>query len=195
MYAHVHPHARGTWLAERHQAEVRPRVLLEAEARAHGDEALPRGPLSSRLAPQVSSEAMGVEISSLTMQQYMQGKKLKKNAAEREGMEAALRKKDREAAEGAAEIRDLHATVGSRAAHDAQIPAHSVLSAPLKPLHRVCCRSRGCARRPSSASAASPSRYVYGMLEHAPLACIHMCIQLTRACTTGSCTCAGSART
>ena len=113
MHAHVHPHAHGMWLAGRHPAEVRPRVFLEAEARAraHGDEALPRGPLSSRLAPQVSSEAMGVEISSLTMQQYMQGKKLKKNAAEREGMEAALRKKDREAAEAAAEIRDLHATV------------------------------------------------------------------------------------
>ena len=51
---------------------------------------------------------------------------------------------------------------------------------------------RGAAWRRRCASASSdrlasptstPSRFVYGMLEHAPLACIHVCIRLTPACS------------
>ena len=44
------------------------------------------------------------------------------------------------------ELRDVRerlsttARVSCRAAHDAQLPVHPVLSAPLKPLHCVCCR-------------------------------------------------------
>ena len=58
-----------------------------------------------------TTDRMATEIKSLTMQQYMIGKKVKKYAQEKEAMDASIRKKEKEAAEAASEIRDLHSTI------------------------------------------------------------------------------------
>ena len=46
-------------------------------------------------------------------------------------------------------------------------------------------RSRRCSSSASPSSSSTP-RYVHGMLEHAPHACMHICIQLSRASVWGA---------